>query len=76
MKEMISWIKNKDKIQQEREQEDKQYNDVLTENSKLKKKIESLDKELNRQINLKETYLKNCKRLKRKLKEVSKWKKN
>ncbi len=72
MKEMISWIKNKDKIQQEREQEDKQYNDVLTENSKLKKKIESLDKELNRQINLKETYLKNCKRLKRKLKEVSK----
>lgn len=72
MKEMISWIKNKNKIQQEREQEDKQYNDVLTENSKLKKKIESLDKELNRQINLKETYLKNCKRLKRKLKEVSK----
>lgn len=72
MKEMISWIKNKDKIQQEREQEDKQYNDVLTENNKLKKKIESLDKELNRQINLKETYLKNCKRLKRKLKEVSK----
>lgn len=72
MKEMISWIKNKDKIQQEREQEDKQYNDVLTENSKLKKKIESLDKELIRQINLKETYLKNCKRLKRKLKEVSK----
>lgn len=72
MKEMISWIKNKDKIQQEREQEDKQYNDVLTENSKLKKKLESLDKELIRQINLKETYLKNCKRLKRKLKEVSK----
>ncbi|MEI3498912.1 MAG: hypothetical protein V8Q71_00050 [Bacilli bacterium] len=72
MKEMISWIKNKNKIQQEREQEDKQYNDVLTENSKLKKKIESLDKELIRQINLKETYLKNCKRLKRKLKEVSK----
>ena len=72
MKEMISWIKNKDKIQQEREQEDKQYIDVLTENSKLKKKLESLDKELIRQINLKETYLKNCKRLKRKLKEVSK----
>ena len=72
MKEMISWIKNKDKIQQEREQEDKQYNDVFTENSKLKKKLESLDKELIRQINLKETYLKNCKRLKRKLKEVSK----
>ena len=66
MKEMISWIKNKDKIQQEREQEDKQYNDVLTENNKLKKKIESIDKELNRQINIKETYLKNLKRLKRK----------
>lgn len=72
MKEMICWIKNKNKIQQEREHEDKQYNDVLTENSKLKKKIESLDKELIRQINLKETYLKNCKRLKRKIKEVSK----
>lgn len=70
MKDMINWIKNKSRIQIEQNEEDQQYQNKLIEISKLKNKIIKLEQEIEKQKNLKQIYLRNCKCLRRKLEEV------
>lgn len=66
---MFYWIKNKKKLEEERQEEDEQYNQQCTKINDLNKEITNLKKQLENTNKLKAIYLGRCKSLKRKLVE-------
>ena len=66
MKDIMMWLINRKKIEQEQLEEDKQYNDRLIDIRKLNKRVLELETELEHQKQLKKIYLSNCKNWKRK----------
>lgn len=79
IKDCFMWIKNRRSTQEEIIRDEIQYTKAMAKINKMQQQIEEIEnklkesqKETEHQRKLKETYLNNCKRIKRKLQEVSK----
>lgn len=79
IKDIFKWLRNRKTTQEEMIRDEIQYTTVMAKITKMQHQLEEIQdklkesqKETEHQRKLKEIYLKNCKRIKRKLQEVSK----
>lgn len=79
IKDIFKWLKNRKTTQEEMIRDEIQYTTVMAKITKMQHQLEEIQdklkesqKETEHQRKLKETYLNNCRRIKRKLQEVSK----
>lgn len=69
---MYYWIKNKKDMEEEQQEEDKQYNNCLITIARLQKQLDKKDIEIKTQTNLKNIYLTKIKKLQNRLKQHEK----
>lgn len=79
IKDTFKWVKNRKTTQKEMIRDEIQYTTVMSRITKMQHQLEEIQnklkesqKETEHQRKLKETYLSNCKRIKRKFQEASK----